>query len=437
MKPEALNHQEGDMSHTGKVVAFIFFALGLTLVTYWGIAAGISSKRLKSAREAMANASGPLRQAYERRNESSPPTPASPEAAPQDAASPWALVDGASGQWNELETEEDGYDWQKHGPFMESQQELIAHIRAAAAQGAFSQEGPATPEDIDDLSHNLGKVRQAARMLRADALYHSAQGDIAVYAYDLTAILQIVEHLNDPVILSQMVRAAVTGLAFQTVNEGPHGAALDAAARQLILGAAAGAAQGQEDALAVAYAYECGWMVEQFDAIRAGETGGSVGDWLISSPFARPWVNLDEAALRDLAIDTTEALALPYHEGRPRLEAVESESVHLPFTRMISLTMGHMLPALTRTQESEARQEAMLDLMQLGLQIEAYEEEHGTYPGSLELLGGDATDPFTGEPYVYRPGGTEFLLYSPGADGDDGGEVAQRGGDIVWRGGKS
>jgi len=99
--------------------------------------------------------------------------------------------------------------------------------------------------------------------------------------------------------------------------------------------------------------------------------------------------------------------------------------------------------AFTHASRSQARHEAKLDLMQMGLVIEQYQADHGLYPDTLDSieprLGGSMpVDPFTGEPYHYRRTGDSFRLYSVGANlTDDGGIVDTRStslGDLVWRG---
>jgi hypothetical protein len=76
------------------------------------------------------------------------------------------------------------------------------------------------------------------------------------------------------------------------------------------------------------------------------------------------------------------------------------------------------------------------------LALRAYQSEQGRVPARLDdlvtnYLSKVPQDPFTGKPLIYRPQGTNWLLYSVGADGiDDGGRPASRGwpvkGDILF-----
>lgn len=81
-------------------------------------------------------------------------------------------------------------------------------------------------------------------------------------------------------------------------------------------------------------------------------------------------------------------------------------------------------------------------LVRLACQLAEHRLARGSYPTSLDEIGGDDTiDPLTGEPFVYRREGESFALYSIGPDGvDDGGVTSgsEQGSyrfqpDWVWR----
>src|SRR5690606_27847553 len=136
--------------------------------------------------------------------------------------------------------------------------------------------------------------------------------------------------------------------------------------------------------------------------------------WLYISPVGAPLVLLDEATTMDALAQLQVAVALPYYQSRPLLEALDEMVTNLPRTRVISRSM---VSALTRTNLAQARHEAMLDLAQIGLAVEAFHAEHGVYPQSLNEVadrvpGGIPVDPHTGESYFYRLSEDSFLLYS-------------------------
>jgi hypothetical protein len=78
------------------------------------------------------------------------------------------------------------------------------------------------------------------------------------------------------------------------------------------------------------------------------------------------------------------------------------------------------------------------EITRLGLVAIRYKQEHGAFPPDLRALGGqDILDPFTGQPFIYRPEANGFLLYSNGPDlaDDEGAEYdyKTKKGDIAWR----
>lgn len=80
-----------------------------------------------------------------------------------------------------------------------------------------------------------------------------------------------------------------------------------------------------------------------------------------------------------------------------------------------------------------------LQLGRLGLALEGYRSREGKYPVALSNLGlpeAAITDPFTGQPFIYRPEGDNVLVYSVGFDREDDGGVPRAGDgrrDVVWR----
>jgi hypothetical protein len=71
-------------------------------------------------------------------------------------------------------------------------------------------------------------------------------------------------------------------------------------------------------------------------------------------------------------------------------------------------------------------------LLAIELALLCYESEQGRAPTDLEQLVPKyiqrvPSDPFTGRPLIYRPQGTNWLVYSVGEDGiDDGGKRVGR-----------
>jgi len=330
--------------------------------------------------------------------------------------------------------------------FLSAHEDLIREIRELAERG-----GPVYPLDFSEglsmqLPH-LSKLRDCARLLHADALFRAGSGDYATAIEDIVAGFKLGAAVaGEPILISQLVRIAVAGvasdalqLAFQPGDLPPD------SARDLMRLLAQ---SDHRDAFAASFAGEQTFGLRAFeDFLRDAGTrdmGGAspltgLGARLYASPIVRPWFNMDEAAYADVMDRFRDAVELPYYEAKPLLDQIEQDVEDLPLTRVLSRTL---LPALGRSCQSQARLEATLDLMQMGLTLEQYHGVHGEYPAALEAIasqlgGAVPVDPFTGRPYHYEPSSGTFLLYSVGMDlEDDGGTHDLRDGDIVWRGAK-
>ena len=88
--------------------------------------------------------------------------------------------------------------------------------------------------------------------------------------------------------------------------------------------------------------------------------------------------------------------------------------------------------ARQRAEMRHKRVAAHVRLLIAELAVRCYQSDQGRAPTYLELLVPKylqrvPSDPFSGQPLVYRPQGTNWLLYSVGEDGlDDGGKRAGR-----------
>jgi hypothetical protein len=332
----------------------------------------------------------------------------------------------------ESEWPEDG--WEQLRRFVTMIQPFLERIRALAARG-----GPVYPLDFSkgyamELPH-LAPMRNLARLLRAEALVAAEQGDTARVVDNIVAMVQLGEALKDePVLISQLVRIAITGIAYDTMRELPPDG-LDPAHYDRLVTLLAQA--DHRDAFASSFAGEAIISEANFERPSRDMFDYGIPDnlvegglmWLYTSPVGRPLMMMDEADLMDILARIEAASALPLYESQPLLDEVQQTIANLPFTRIISRTT---LPAVTRANQAQARHEAVLDIAQLGLAVEAFRAQYGAYPLSLDELadripGGIPVDPHTGQPYIYRPSGDTFLLYKVLP-------AAGFGGDIFWRG---
>jgi len=337
---------------------------------------------------------------------------------------------------------------------------LVRQLRELAARG-----GPVYPLDYSkgfqmELPH-LSKMRAGAQLLKADAIISSMNGDYSEAVTDIIAGMQLGDALaGEPILISQLVRVAVYGIMIEGIRQSFHGGDLSAEQMSRL--------EDQLDQADNRHAFAESFLGEQitmaqiFSQIRAvehtdmltssvalfqdtstlGQLTKPIRPLLARSyaPVMQPWLNLDESTLTDLLDRTATVAELPYYQARPQLEITEQQVENMPRSRTWSRMM---MPALTRSCEAQARHEARLDLVQMGLVLEQYQADHGSYPDTLDAIAPQMgwsmpVDPFSGKPYHYRRTGDTFRLYSVGANlTDDGGIINPQyswSGDLVWRG---
>ncbi len=353
-------------------------------------------------------------------------------------------IDLWSGPFDELPSE----DKLRFAEALEANWDYFQEIRRVARLG-----GPAYFLDFAkgaemELPH-LAPMRGFARLLCRDAVFQAHGGNLEGAVEDLIAAMQLGEALTgEPLLISQLNRMHI----YHTVSEGMRDAlppgALSAEQTARLVAQLADAHNRQ--AFADGLSGETSIWLTAFEQTR----GNTVPYWLeyrtepydwkeealfrvYTSPIARPWFYNDEATFAEFMGQMAEAALLPYFEAVPELNLLNEEIDSLPGTRVMSRVL---LSDLTRAHESQARHEATIDLMRMGLLLEQYNADNGVYPDSLgaiasSLGGALPVDPFTGESYVYQPSANSFLLYGVGMNRtDEGGMHDTPNGNVVWRG---
>lgn len=132
--------------------------------------------------------------------------------------------------------------------------------------------------------------------------------------------------------------------------------------------------------------------------------------------------------LGEAYFDALEAAAkLPYPQAAQSLRQLEN---WLASDRESSPLLQHMVPALTRYHFIKTRAETTRRAVQLVTHLQAYRQQTGSYPESLDALGDApfAIDPFSGAEFTYRVEADDFVLYSTGGNTlDDGGRHDPKG----------
>ncbi len=308
-----------------------------------------------------------------------------------------------------------------------------------------------------------------ARLLATHAKVSAAKGDYDEAVADIIAGLQLADALaEEPMILSQLVRIAITGIVWEEAQESLHSEAIppsqplfDALIDQAeisvnrpafadaILGDAITGLHfferlrnGDEAALQELFLGEdlgrglgAGMQGRDYDPNKFGprHVKRFLQTKFYTSWLARPWINREERIHADGMNELPSIAALPYYEALPALGRNEHVASYTLYAWVAMSVMPSWFSAL-------ARSEAQLDLMRIGLTLERIRAEDGAYPDTLSAissrLGGEVpVDPFTGNPYNYRQDGSTFTLYSVGVNRqDDGARHDYVNGDIVWRG---
>jgi hypothetical protein len=308
--------------------------------------------------------------------------------------------------------------------------------------------GPVYPLDFSqgfamELPH-LAHLRQCARLLREDAIVKAAEGNYDEAVENVIAGMKLGDALvSESVLISQLVRIAVYGIMSSAVEYAFDEGDLSPELARALIAHVAKADNRQAFADSMSGERHMGLMV--FSELRAGSAHHDMGSltgeqgfaWFYGSLLGRPILNRDEAAYADIMNRIVIAASVPYHEAVPELERIAEDIENLPRTCVLSRVL---LPALTRACQAQARHEAMLDLLQLGILVEEYKTREGQYPATLDAVASYLgislpVDTFTGEGYRYKPTEDGFLLYSVSHNcTDDGGAHDPMNGDLVWRG---
>lgn len=321
-------------------------------------------------------------------------------------------------------------DKAKIAKFLATNEDLLSEMRRMAQRGA-----PVYPLDFSQgfamLLPHLARSRQCSRVLRASAVLKGTKGDYAGAVEDIIAGMKLGDALaREPILISQLVRIAIYGIMGSAVENSFDGSDLSPELTRRLMTQLAQA--DHRDDFAGTFTGEMYFGLKAFADIRAGIPTGLGAE----SDFGPPQ-EADEKAYVEILSRIGSAARLPYYEAATEVSQIQSDVENMPQTLSYS---RQLLPALGRACEAQARHEAIIDLMQIGLLVEQYKGRNGSYPDTLDeiasSLGGSVpVDPFSGKGYRYRPLGSTFVLYSISHNRlDDGGTHDYMKGDIVWRG---
>jgi hypothetical protein len=281
---------------------------------------------------------------------------------------------------------------------------------------------PGYRQNIDYNAGPFAKIPHVAdnpvlsQILRAQAVYLAQSGDFAAAWQTIERSLKFSETLSkEPILTSQLVRNSQIMLAVDAIKKvaaisPPDRTTSENLSKQL-------GALDLQSSLDTAYDGE-----RVFGA-----------DWIFRRlylGFVVPW---DYAA----SLRVSHEMCRDVRKQRYGTGLVELNDYTAKVPSYCILTRL-MLPGVQSAGRSFTYTFGEAEVTRLGLAALRYKQERGSFPPDLLALGAEnIVDPFTGKPFVYRPEGNGFVVYSLGPDAtDDNGDKfdhKKQKGDIVWR----
>ena len=154
-----------------------------------------------------------------------------------------------------------------------------------------------------------------------------------------------------------------------------------------------------------------------------------------ASPLAKlvPKLKPDEARSVVIALENVDGARVTWEEVRRNEDRFSRYQLRKGFNPITwAMTRWQRWRSMQKAEAKHKRIIAHERLLTAELALRCYQSEQGRAPTSLEQLVPQylqrvALDPFCGTPMLYRPQGTNWLLYSVGEDGvDDGGQLVGR-----------
>ncbi len=284
-----------------------------------------------------------------------------------------------------------------------------------------------TNQPIAILFYDIQKARTLAHLLKADVLQSLGTGDTdrAVEAVEEFFALSELTR-SEPFLISQLVRIAIAGVAFKSLETTvAHAsltpeqfASLDAKLAKL------------QDSVRLKQAMvgeRCSMMttMENLTSQDLGLIGGGAGAATTFYRLLPPQMMEEQAAMLDLMTRAADTVDTPGAEGRRQADALNDDMENLPSRYVLSRML---LPATMAVREAGLLYRQTLLNARLGMRVDRYRAEHGALPERLEDVLDDQLKEipsglFSEKPLVYRVLDDGFTIYDVGENGiDEGGE---------------
>ena len=279
---------------------------------------------------------------------------------------------------------------------------------------------------------DLSEIRKAAFFLKLEAILHAENGDGKSAVRSVISSFGIARSLtNEPILITQLVRAACQRLATSTIEYCIN--RVELADEQLVeLIECVHNAELISDV-------SCAFVGERCMGLSLFKDPGSMNPDVISGIPFQPLLELykaigmadsDAIIYLDIMDGYIKTAQLPVHQ---RLKAAKAIDTRFESTSQIHIMLHAIMPALARVNTIELRNIAKLRTAQVALAIERYRLAAGKLPDALidlvpAYLDAVPTDPFDGNEIRYKKLEAGFVVYSIGEDlsDDDGKEKPPR-----------
>lgn len=309
-------------------------------------------------------------------------------------------------------------------------------MRQAARQGGRARFPTRFADGVSMLLPHAQKLRAGARLLALQTAVHAHRGQSDAAVESVVAMFAAARSLEqEPVVVSQLVRIALNGMAHAEVRWLLSAAVLNEP--QLLKLDAELAAGEYPQAMRRAL------VGERAIGIQIFANPSSLGaDALQGPPGLTP--SSDQTMYLQIMGATIAAMGNAGPARQQALDQVQQELKELAAVKGASVryTMTLLLaPAFDACGQAVSRAEASRDATRMALAIERFRQEQGRLPTKLEELtpkyaSSLPIDPFDGAPLRYRADANGYLVYSVGGNGvDDGGADSESGQplDVVVR----
>ena len=330
-----------------------------------------------------------------------------------------------SAEWGEAE-------WALATKTVEDAASLVDDITALAEMEGPLQR-PDMPLRMDTDNSALDLVRSMSALVFLDALVAAHDGDVPGALASMKTLVLLARSTGESGQLMARLRAfSVAGTALDALDDIAQPGVLSAEQTKDIIGFLD--ANAPDTSMTLPLILDTAEWLNAFQDMlpSAGGINALFGGGALSRAFYE-----DEATHM-----RTTAMVLPATVSRETmLDVVRTGRTLPPATGLTAGAVLGMGPDdKLRMVVSGCACAMKIQLARVGLALEAYVAHEGKAPPNLDAVAGMLSgevpvDPLSGAPFVYRPVGEDFTLYSVGRNlVDDGGVHHELFGDWVWRG---